>query len=697
MALVRGINPIWTLFDLDGALFDDTYYMFVLSNTIPYLPATVYHDPDGNVPWSTPIEFLANGTLPIDIYFDDTQVYRLEFRKGNTQTDPLIYLVENYSPDGSGGVTPPTGFELQTTNQITNPQFAEVNFTSPFTSTASTIDIAPGWQLLLSGGSGSVTVNQLTFTGSDNTVTNPSYGLSIASPGWTQVQLIQTFNHNGALWANEAVAVSLTASCTTPGLTAQITASLVPSTGTTVPVLSGDLDSGYQEILGSTDVGVSTNTDAPAVAYTQLVIQWPGGTTVNITSIQIVGQTVAADVSYDQETIERQIDQTFHLYADSILMQPKESLTVGWNFGLNPWQFTAVVPSNVSTNAYTADQTVVIQQNYVAAAVGNNISVGQSGFSSNYGFLVSAVTATSQFAIINYIDPASIRAYWGYKMSSLLRAQFSTINSTVLKFKMRLIYRASLPSPISQTEPVASWALNGEPVFSGGWTSVSPLNDPSYAIGSTITEVAFDGMQLPASSNGNMTVAVVLYTTGDMNPAGTPDAVLIHDCSLCANDFAIQSPVLTFDDTLHQCQYYFEKSYNISDLPGHITTAGALYYPQHAYGFVSGGATSRFTYASFTVAYNTTKRTNAALNTFYSPVTGTSANVHVFAADGTATKVNGDAAISNWSIIQSNKSIGAQVSGVIQIGDNSGSNVLAEAWISLHYTTGARLGVFTES
>lgn len=689
--LVRGSNPIWTLFDLDGGLFDDTYYMFVLNNTIPYLPAMVWSDPQGNFPLDNPIEFLGNGTLPINIYFDDTQVYRLEFRKGNTQTDPLIYLVENYSPDGSGGVNPPSGIEIQTTNQITNPQFSEVNFTSPFTSTASTIDIAPGWQLVLSGGSGSVTVNQLTFTGDQNIVTNPSYGLSVSSPGWTQVQLIQTFNHNGALWANEAVAVSLTANCTTPGLTAEITASLVPSTGTIVPVLSGDLDSGYQEVQGSTDVGASTNSDDAPSAYTQLVIQWPGGTTVNITSIQIVGQTSPANVSYDQETIERQIDQTFHIYADSILMQPKESLTVGWNFGLNPWQFTAVAPANVATNTYTADQTVVVQQNYVAAAGGNNISVGQSGFATNYAFQATAVTATSQFAIINYIDPASIRPYWGYKMSSLLRAQFSTINSTVLKFKMRLIYRASLPSPISQTEPISSWTLNGDPTFAAGWTAITPRNDPSYTISSAITEVAFDGMQLPASSNANMILAVILYTTGDMNPAGTPDSVLIHDCSLCANDFAIQSPVLTFDDTLHQCQYYFEKSFSNATLPS-ATALGALAFPVNSW--VNGGNTL-YSYNSFSFGFNTIKRNATPLLTVYSPVSGSSGVVRVNTYLGATPETQAEISIGAWTVTTSSKGVNALITGV-QIGPSVGTGV-PSGYQSLQYTVGARLGILNET
>ena len=120
MALgIRGANPIWSEVDLQGKLFDDTFYLFVLENTIPYIPATVYHDPDLNVPWTNPIRFLANGTLPVDIYFESDVVYRLEFRQGPTQQYPLIYEVDNYVA-GAGGSTPVDTVAFTSSNQITN-------------------------------------------------------------------------------------------------------------------------------------------------------------------------------------------------------------------------------------------------------------------------------------------------------------------------------------------------------------------------------------------------------------------------------------------------------------------------------------------------------------------------------------------------------------------------------------------------
>ena len=102
--------------------------MFVLDNEIPYAPLPIWQDPYGNVAWTNPIQFLANGTLPNNIYYNPDTVYGLRIREqGNTQQDPLIYLVENYVP-GSSGNTPVDEVSFSTDNQISNPQFALINF-----------------------------------------------------------------------------------------------------------------------------------------------------------------------------------------------------------------------------------------------------------------------------------------------------------------------------------------------------------------------------------------------------------------------------------------------------------------------------------------------------------------------------------------------------------------------------------------
>src|ERR1041385_1894081 len=160
IAFVRAANPIWFMVDLEGNPLNDEYYIFYLENVFPYLPQTVYHDPDGTIPWNNPIQFLPNGTLPDDIYFDNSLVYRLEVRHGNTQSDALIYEVNNFVPGTDGGGSSSTSSSI-TNNQATNPQFSEINFSSPLSITTSgTYNVAPGWDLVLTGG-GTATVTQV--------------------------------------------------------------------------------------------------------------------------------------------------------------------------------------------------------------------------------------------------------------------------------------------------------------------------------------------------------------------------------------------------------------------------------------------------------------------------------------------------------------------------------------------------------
>ena len=100
---VRAANPIWWLPDLTGVSLNDEYYAFFLTNTLPYIPQAVYQDPAGAVPFSNPIEFSPAGTLPDNLYFDPTLVYRIEVRHGNTQADALIWEINNFVPGAGGG------------------------------------------------------------------------------------------------------------------------------------------------------------------------------------------------------------------------------------------------------------------------------------------------------------------------------------------------------------------------------------------------------------------------------------------------------------------------------------------------------------------------------------------------------------------------------------------------------------------
>jgi hypothetical protein len=320
---IRGSNPIWVEVDLTGKVFDSTYYMWVLQNTIPYIPAAVYQDPDLNVLWTDPIQFLANGTLPNNVYFLPDTVYRLEFRQNNglappSQNDPLIYLVENYVP-GSGGSTPVDTVASTSENQITNPQFALINFASPYTYSGAagslpvpgTIHVAPGWFLDLAG-TGTVTLTQVPLNSTTPNPSNAPYALRITLLGWDTAVLRQRFQQNGLLWANKYVASTITARI--QGSPQAINANLYDSQNNLLTnVLSNvTIDATFNEFTGHGLLPASTDTDTPPAAYIDYRLSLPTSADIYVTSIQLSVQDLPIEPSFEQDSINRQIDHTYN-------------------------------------------------------------------------------------------------------------------------------------------------------------------------------------------------------------------------------------------------------------------------------------------------------------------------------------------------------------------------------------------------
>lgn len=321
---VRSFDPIWFNVDLQANAFDDTFYLWTLQNTIPYLPQAVYHDPLGQVPWTDPIQFLANGTLPVDIYWDPNLVYRLEFRQNvngltPSQNDVLIYEVDNYEP-GTGSVTP-VGSGAITDNQITNPQFSLISFSDPLVLTtvvmtpSTPIHIGPGWDLILSG-TGNVTISREEMSSTQTNVTNAPYAIRIQLAAWTDPPILrQRFNENGMNWSGLNVSSSITAKGTAG---AQISARLVDSMGQTLVNVLNSVALSAGSFNEFKDFGLvpipPTNTDTPPNAWIDYQLLMPTAGDFYFTSFQLIasGIDIAAPFSYEQDTINRQIDHTYN-------------------------------------------------------------------------------------------------------------------------------------------------------------------------------------------------------------------------------------------------------------------------------------------------------------------------------------------------------------------------------------------------
>lgn len=322
MAITRGSNPVWLFDDLVGNLLDDTYYLFVLQNTIPYNPSTVYQNAAGTVPWTNPIQFLANGTLPNNIFFLSDLTYRLEVRAGDTQSDALIYLVEDYQPGSSGGSS--ISASLSSDNQMTNPQFSLVNFDplgSMSITSAGTYKVAPGWELVLAG-SGTATITREALTSTEPNPTNAPYALRLNLVGWTTgsgTYLKQRFDQAGMLWNSTSTVSNYVSSAITTklgsGANNTISAVLIDSNGTQIATVL-PTTTVTQTYTQYKDVGVvqqPSNTNEPPAAWVEYRLLVPGSIDLLITSFQAISTATESSLSYEQETIERQLDHTYHL------------------------------------------------------------------------------------------------------------------------------------------------------------------------------------------------------------------------------------------------------------------------------------------------------------------------------------------------------------------------------------------------
>lgn len=702
MSFTRQPCPVWLFVDLDGNILDDNYYAFFLQNTIPYLPQPVYQDPDGTTPWANPLQFYANGTLPENLYFETGLTYRIEIRRGNTQADPLIYLIENFIP---GGGDNPDDFTIQTNNQITNPEFALVSFTNDYAivnTGTNTYEIAPGWFLILSG-SATMTLSQITMTGNQNFPGNPSFGLnfSISSGSFTSVKLYQRFDEMPAIWANQYISVNFLGRSN--DATREVSVVYTPSNGTPITVINDDLIEGFFRVIaGAVFVGASISTNDGTNGYVDLVFNLPNQGDYDITNIQALGTNQAIQLPYEQTTVERQKDYTFHYYRDSILHQPKDNLLTGWNFSLNPWQFYSTTHGAVAANEYTADQTIIVQQAYVTSATANNVSVSQSGVANNRAYDVAPLTNANKFAIIQYIAPQTIKQYWSKIVSSMVSVLFSSpTHSTTVRLKMRLIYRSSLPPAVAQDEPISVWTnvAGSDPTFKAGWTAIVPLNDPIYTLNNTYQQLEFNHFVLPECVGDDMTLGIVIYTLDNMNPAATSDSMLFQDVSLVNNDFAIKASTETFDETLRKCQFYYEKSYAPASLPGAITSANmSIIRANTPY----NGIQSRLFSATFSLPYKQAKRASPTLR-IYSNTSGALGSIsgeivrdagNPAPAAGTNPQDFSIAAASGWttSINQVTTTFSAKDT------QNSRMSVLAgvegdEALFTFHYVIDSRLGV----
>jgi hypothetical protein len=703
----RSANPVWSFVDLTGNQFDDTFYMWVLSNQIPYVPAAVYQTPTGT-PWTDPIRFLANGTLPNNIYWDPNVIYRLEFRHNlgllpPSQNDPLIYLVENYAPNGNNAELENIS-NLTTSNQVSNSQFVEVNFQSPFTLTNVTnpppIEIAPDWFLTLTG-TGNVTINQIPLYDAPG-LTNPTnapYALEInLTGGWTGNPILsQTLPVNGMLWANKYVSLSFTGLIQTAP--APVTARLIASNGQPIAVFNNNiLSNTFTEYTSVALLPGTMNANIPPNANIQFQMLLPANGDIYLTSFQLVASTVDTPYEYQQETVSRQKDQLFHYYNPKLQFKQTPSYLVGWDFPLNPAQFngSAVAAQAVGANAsyYAWDQTILFQ----SANSGLTVSRGAQG-----GLTVTAAQV-GQFAVIQYLGQIEARKILQDAMSVNLAALGNVAAGNVIgSISLWYTKDANLPNVATGTNQTFIATLDpvtGRPAtFTGGTNWIEITRDirqnATFNIASgTLEDFGFNGWAIDNGVAADANLATFFAIVIGFAPLAVNDAIEINSVSLVAGDIPSKPAPQTVDEVLRTCEHYYEKSYASGTVPATVTNVNSICKAQGAW--LQGGVAYRMVAGSFSVDYKTVKRTSNATINLYNPATGTINQVlgTVFGS-GSAAQGTGNISTAIWTPTLGSKSTYFTLTTYNQAvteGSFAGGNWASGA-IQLHYVVDARLGI----
>lgn len=677
---IRGYNPVWYMVDLVGKQFDDTFYMFVLTNQVPYIPANVYHDPSGTIPWSQPIQFLANGTLPLDIYFANNTIYRLEIRQGPTQADPLIYLIENYNP--SQAIDNPLGNESEATdNQISNGQFSVVNFTSPqtFTNLTGSVEIAPGWFLDLSG-LGSVTVTQVPLNDSQPSPTNAPWALMLTITGpYANVPVLrQRFQQNGMNWSGTNLATSYTALIV--GAPQTISDRLVASNGATLALFNTHtLTNDFVEYQGVATIAASTNANVPPNAWLDYKIMLPSSGDIYITSIQLVQSGNLQAVPYQQDTIDRQLDHLSHYYVPKLEYKPISSYLVGWDFPKNPAQPLGYVLPNTdfdagaNTSYFTWDQTIL----FLSENEGAGITQGGSG-----EYVVTA-SANTQFALVQYLKADEAVEILSGNVAVNIAGYTNQGGGIAGTVSLWVSDATVLPSiGGANASIVATLDANGYPITRNqgtaviGWTEITRnnLGPGSFNLGiartnapSKYNDVGISHYGLNNAGAITSNTATVFAIVVGFSQLNMGNSVTIQSISTVPGDIPTRPAPKPLSQVTQDCQAYFVMSFSPGTVPAQAIGANTGYPIWQLLGLTLPANQ----YIQFPVIM-----TGTPTLTLYSPITAT-ANIYNFTNTGncaTSTTIN---------ITQTGFSLSTT--------DNRMGSALGNL-LGVHFTADARLG-----
>lgn len=698
-----------------------SFYRDVARNT----PKTVYQligaPPNyGYIPLPNPVPLSAVGT-PQDGNGNDVIIYYFPYDvDGNID---LYYAVVadsaatmNQTVEAWPNViadSSPTQNDFSISNQVSNAQFTQtfLNGNAPtiYSVTAASNQVfsfSPNWDFVISG-TGSVTVQRIAIPGNDKVITSPPYSLDIAiSGGITACYLRQRFNKNSGLWASTTtqsifLAGSVIAINQLAG-NSSVEMFYVESTGgSPISILQGTFDnSGYKLLTGVTalPIPLSTNTDVGEDGYIDIYLSFLPNSHIRLSSVQVVpsfNQDSASLISFQLNSSNREQAFMGDYYIPRLNKRTSESIAQGWDFTVNPFQFSVSGIINMTT-AYICDQTI--------ARVGSTAPVSFLRDSVTKGLKFITSGPNDSFYIMQYLSGSDAKKIIGTPLSVNVFGYVTSLSDpvTMKVYLCRAPSTASipiLPTSIGNVDVLGTLNLTA-----AGWTEIprSGLNTASSTLPVVTTnpninndenDMGFTGWELIDSTQINDTEHfAIIVTFAYVAPA---TEITINSISLIPNEIPCRPAIKSYAEVLQECQYYYEKSYDIGIYGGASSINGALAFKQTA------NRTTLINIDSFPLhiwcRYIVTKRISI-VPTIYSLI-GTLNNISVEIFDLNTQAGISDAPIAGNFTFSNNGCNGFQLQPV-SLGNiltstsvPSSTNQNIEATAKFHIIADARLGI----
>lgn len=677
----------------------DNSYIFV--NVGPIIPltavGTTQNPNDGTdaqiylFPWS------GTDTAPgaVDLYF--IQVL---------SSDNILQFTRQAQPPNVSDINTFSSSFQSSDNQISNPQFVELLNTNSATSiyTVTTAlqvtPIAPDWSIVTTG-NGTVTVTQENIV--DVSVpTSPPFAVNLtASTGISLLILRQTITNSPRLFNQGFVSSSLIAKSLSNAVV-PIKMDYVASNGYTVNLIQGNTtsDDNYTVLQNELATFIdSTNTAGGTLGYVNIdiTIGSPASHPVGISSVQVLSTSDEnAQLDFTQESVPRQIDHLYHYWEEAIFYKPIPSYLVGWDFPVNPAQFglSGTVSIAGGLGQYICDQTILWQ------SATNGVSYSLASGTNAYSALVLTAAADTQLALIQYLGYDD---FLKFSFTNLSAGLLANTNQSSLPVTISLWYTTVTPLPnvaptFNLTLLSGSSALdaNGHPIgVVSGWVEIKNTNGTGLLNTPNLTFQGVSGWlrgQIPY----NATFFAIVIGTGVITSGNYLSVV---SASLVPGDIPTIPAAQTADEVLRECQYYYEKSWDPSIVPGTspATTTNGQQYSLAELSFANPGLSSA-TINSYQLKFREPKRTDNAVIGFYSP-DGTKDNLqfainrnNTYPASSTGTNPK-NVPITDWV------AYGQNIYGCFyRVKTSTFINITIgaiadEAYILYHYIADDRLGI----